>query len=152
MTKIKLSGFGKTILDRGKAYFEEGRVSNLFQTGNIITAKVQGSHNYKVTLNLETDNFRCNCPYEGNLCKHIAAVCYEVNKRKNIKKVDNIEESLESKSKEELIKIIKEMLANDNSFSIVLLSKEDQIKKKIEEINESEDWQEFYDSVPDNIE
>lgn len=74
--------FAPHILARGKKYFEEGRVSQIIQCGNRITAHVDGTEDYCVEIDLPggvPDNWRCTCPYavQGN-CKHKAAVLFAV--------------------------------------------------------------------------
>ena len=147
--------FGKEILKRGNNYYEERRVSNLLKNGNTITASVQGTHHYKISINLETNTFRCNCPYEGRMCKHLAAVCYAINNTKNVQKVENIEANLAKKSKEELVRIMQEMLIQEPKLARLLLTKEQQILRQIKEIDlqdEEEGWAEFYDYIPDRVE
>ena len=147
--------FSKEILERGRNYYAEDRVSNLLKKGNTITASVQGNHRYKLTINTKNHAYRCNCPYEGQMCKHLAAVFYAINNRKNIPTAENIEKNLAKKSKEELIRIMQEMLAQEPKFNALLLSKEKQILKKIEEIDSNDDeenWAEFYDYIPDRVE
>lgn len=75
-------GFAPQILARGKKYFEEGRVSQMIQYGNRITAHVTGTEDYCVEIDLPggvPDRWLCSCPYavKGN-CKHKAAVLFAV--------------------------------------------------------------------------
>jgi uncharacterized Zn finger protein len=147
--------FSEAILERGQDYYIEGRVSNLLRNGDSITATVQGSHRYKVSINIQTDTYRCNCPYEGRMCKHIAAVCCALNTNKNIKTAESIERHLAKKSKEELVRVMREMLAQEPRLHSLLLSKEAQIIRKINELDVEEvgdEWQEFYDYIPDRVE
>lgn len=74
--------FAPHILTRGKQYFEEGRVTNIVQYGNRITAHVEGTENYYVEIDLPggvPDSWLCTCPYavKGN-CKHKAAVLFAI--------------------------------------------------------------------------
>jgi len=61
--------------DRGLTYFEEGKVRQVDFFGDIITAVVQGTENYRVTMRVNGDiEGRCTCPYDwGGYCKHIVA-------------------------------------------------------------------------------
>ena len=71
-------------LQKGLAYFEEGRIQNFHITGDsgipLILADVQGTAKkpYAVSLRMEASLLtgRCTCPYYryGNPCKHMAAV------------------------------------------------------------------------------
>ena len=74
--------FAPHILARGRKYYEEGRVSQLIQYENRITAHVDGTEDYRVEIDLPggmPDNWRCTCPYaaQGD-CKHKAAVLFAV--------------------------------------------------------------------------
>lgn len=74
--------FSPHILARGKKYYEEGRVSQIIQYGNRITAHVDGTEDYCVEIDLPggvPDNWLCTCPYavQGD-CKHKAAVLFAV--------------------------------------------------------------------------
>lgn len=71
--------FSPHILQRGKDYFQEGRVQNLRHRGATYQADVAGSEIYNVVVYL-TDRVHprlvCSCPYaaDGRPCKHMAAV------------------------------------------------------------------------------
>lgn len=73
--------FQPHILERGRAYFEEDRVSNLERTEDGCTATVEGTEEYEVEILLDGDSIEdmlCDCPYaeDGNACKHMAAVLF----------------------------------------------------------------------------
>ncbi len=74
--------FAPYILARGKKYYEEGRVSQIIQYGNRITAHVDGTEDYCVEIDLPggvPDNWLCTCPYAARGdCKHKAAVLFAV--------------------------------------------------------------------------
>lgn len=155
MVKVKFKRlFGKTILERGHNYYKEGRVSNLLKNSNAFTASVHGSNRYKVSIDLDSDILRCNCPYDMGNCKHLAAVFYEISNQKNIKSIASSTPALSKKSKEELIAMINQMVAQEPKLNAVLLSKNEQLIDKIKNIdNEDEEtYKEFYDYVPDRIE
>ncbi len=155
MKKIDLKReFGETILERGRNYYEDGSVSNLLKMGEMYTARVSGSHNYKVSVNLKEMDWHCNCPYSGD-CKHIVAVILAIQNAKKIRSADDVETNLAKMSKEELVKIMREMLSREPKLNVLLLSKEKQLLKKIEELDvadEEEEFREFYDYFPDNLE
>ena len=75
--------FRTHILERGLNYYEEGYVTSLEQNLTGYTAVVVGTENYDVEIEI-LDNrvydMTCTCPYaaEGNYCKHMAAVLYEI--------------------------------------------------------------------------
>ena len=75
--------FSKTILDRGYGYFLEGAVENISKEDDVISATVSGTQLYEVEIYLdngEVSDMECDCPYaeDGNYCKHMAAVLYEL--------------------------------------------------------------------------
>ena len=80
---------------RGLRYFEEGRVRDLEFFGDKITATVEGTRNYKITIYPDND-FKaiCTCPYDwGGYCKHTVATLIALSKDYNrIKKMKNKEE------------------------------------------------------------
>lgn len=60
-------------------YYEDEAVHDIERTGNKITAVVDGSETYTVTLYVKADavyNMTCTCPYaaKGEHCKHMVAV------------------------------------------------------------------------------
>lgn len=75
--------FGKTILERGKQYYNRGRVQELRQEGSHFAASVIGSCAYEVELQVKQGGqpiMSCECPYAagGNYCKHMAALLFAV--------------------------------------------------------------------------
>lgn len=75
--------FRTHILERGLNYYEEGYVTSLEQTSTGYTAVVEGTEDYDVEIEIRDDrvyDMPCTCPYaeEGNYCKHMAAVLYEI--------------------------------------------------------------------------
>lgn len=71
----------KTILQRGRQYFEDGHVGSLEQINGEWVAGVAGSDDYAVTVTLDRNGriteTECDCPYDwGNYCKHQVAVFY----------------------------------------------------------------------------
>ena len=71
--------FGTAVLERGKKYFEEGAVEELYQmTENELIAKVRGSEVYITVVHVDEDGIdsECSCPY-GDNCKHSVAALLE---------------------------------------------------------------------------
>lgn len=69
---------GKPAFNRGMGYFKGGNVLELKQKGSMITAEVEGSEIYLVTLKWTSCQLdgACDCPAsEGfDFCKHCVAV------------------------------------------------------------------------------
>ena len=66
---------------RGVDYYRDGRVLDLHYRNSEVTAQVEGSEIYTVSVTLNKDRNRitdyfCDCPYgeDGTPCKHLAAV------------------------------------------------------------------------------
>lgn len=75
--------FSKTILDRGYGYYLKGAVEDISKENDVISATVSGTELYEVEIYLddgEVSDMECDCPYaeDGNYCKHMAAVLYEL--------------------------------------------------------------------------
>jgi len=75
--------FTKTILDRGRRYQKRGLVEDVVIGKNEFTATVIGSMPYHVSIWKKANRqwgMSCTCPYaeDGNRCKHMAAVCIEL--------------------------------------------------------------------------
>lgn len=78
--------FKTHILARGWDYYENGAVSSLEKTDTGYKATVEGSSDYDVEVeiyNNEVKELFCDCPYaeDGNNCKHMAAVLYEIEEQ-----------------------------------------------------------------------
>ena len=64
---------GDTIFQRGKEYYKQGAVSEIFIKNGKYTANVYGTQKYEVAFNLDKQSISCNCPYDGGFCKHEVA-------------------------------------------------------------------------------
>lgn len=102
---------------RGEQYFRQNAISSTVKRGNTIEADCTGSrsrpYHVKATLN-ETgiQNTACTCQYsyEGD-CKHIVALLLHYLKRPNdFEERSSIENALQKRTKEELIKLIQTMV------------------------------------------
>lgn len=76
--------FAPHILQRGLTYYQEGAVETLRQEGDVVKAAVLGSQRYRVEIGLKggcITDWSCDCLYasDGNPCKHLAAVFYELD-------------------------------------------------------------------------
>lgn len=97
--------------ERGVDYFRKGRLTNLVQSGNRITASVAGTNEYTVTLRIDKEGLdaSCTCPYDwGGYCKHIMATLIALSEEYPMvtelkkKKERNVESIINSLSSEEL--------------------------------------------------
>lgn len=71
---------GAIILQRGKQYYDEGAVLDIEENQGSWTAEIEGSDIYTVSVSLKKDSeiseYFCDCPYDGDICKHLVAVFY----------------------------------------------------------------------------
>lgn len=86
------------ILQRGKAYFDDGVVITLEeQEIGIWCAEVEGSEVYSVEVKLsdndEIESYFCDCPHDADICKHIVAVFFELRDEVKIIKLQPVSES-----------------------------------------------------------
>lgn len=70
-----------TILQRGRAYYEDGAVVDLEETGKgCWQAEVMGTESYTVEVEIfrkdSIKSYSCDCPYDGEICKHVVAVLF----------------------------------------------------------------------------
>ena len=76
--------FNSTILSRGRQYYHEGRVKGLTHRDHEWFATVKGSRSYNVIAQIGEDgdieDMECSClyAYNGQNCKHMAALLYAV--------------------------------------------------------------------------
>lgn len=118
--------FNTRILSRGYEYYEDGLVEDVLLKGNIVTAKVEGSEIYDVSVEIDNGIFidgDCTCPYasNGSYCKHMAALLYYLE-NENIEGNNNyitieerIKNCLKTINKKELDDFLVELLAEDRS-------------------------------------
>ncbi len=75
--------FSGSILQQGREYYRNNRVRSLIQDGELYYASVQGTVEYEVQVRVRDNkviSMDCECAYakDGNRCKHMAAVLYEI--------------------------------------------------------------------------
>lgn len=132
----------QVIVDRGRKYFEEGRVERIQELEeNHFAAEVDGSDLYTVHVNLDENgeivDTVCNCPYDmGDYCKHQASVFFALKserdgmagrpvkrQKKEAKPKIDIKKVLMDQSKDELVKIILDFNQNNPEFENILKSR-----------------------------
>lgn len=70
-----------TIVHRGREYYENAAVVDMEETDEgYWHAEVMGSETYTVEVKLlrkdKIESYSCDCPYDGNICKHVVAVLF----------------------------------------------------------------------------
>ncbi len=104
------------ILERGKDYYKRGAVLDLNQnTQGTWIADVEGNHdNYQVEIETnergEIEDYYCNCPYDGSICKHIAAVALKLLEES---KVDSKKDETSTTKESSWQKLIKNAKAEE---------------------------------------
>ncbi len=74
------------VLKRGKEYFESGAVTDLKEArAGLWQAEVEGTDVYEVEIQLTNNSIKsysCNCPFDGEICKHVTAVLFAIREEK----------------------------------------------------------------------
>ncbi len=118
------------ILQRGRDYYNDGLVTDLEEiSDNVWSAEVSGSEDYLVEVSLsgknEINDFSCGCPYDGPVCKHVAAVCFAIREKKaNVSKTKSpakqkknaFEDLLNAVTLEEYRDFIRKAASGDKDF------------------------------------
>ena len=105
--------FDSLILSRGKNYYKENRILDIWCQQDLVTAYIDGSEIYKIEIRAndkELNGFYCSCPYSEDgeyMCKHIAAVLYYLEEN-DIPELEILNKKSE-KNKSELSQIYDEM-------------------------------------------
>lgn len=103
--------FSEEVFQRGKKYYDEGRVLSAVKFEGRLYAEVEGSSDapYSVEINLYSLDSDCTCPY-GKGCKHaVASLLFLANKSKNVVDANSKFSEMEKLPKEELVAILKRL-------------------------------------------
>lgn len=140
--------FKPWILDRGKGYYLEGAVNDLEISDGEITARVEGSEDYTVEIQLSDGipvEMWCCCPYAdgGENCKHMAAVLFAAERAAYSFDAMNEEpqpweEALKNLTVDQLRSLVHEFAVDDGKLQKRLLR---MVEEDIEP-EETPDWQE----------
>ena len=90
---------------RGKDYYENGNVSDLQNLGkNHWIAEVEGNYgNYNVEINIDElgniNNYTCNCPYDGDICKHVVATLLKIKEDLDLQNIEDLDDFIPSSEK-----------------------------------------------------
>lgn len=119
---------GSTILQRGKAYYEDGHVESLEEVENgVWNATVLGSEDYFVEIEISkrgtVKDYECDCPYDGDLCKHVVALMYAVRDEQKITLEAKEKDSKRKKTKLSFQKLLNKISADELKAFILHYSK-----------------------------
>ncbi|MCD7808337.1 MAG: SWIM zinc finger family protein [Erysipelotrichaceae bacterium] len=116
--------FWSEILNRGFDYYINGHVKDFNITDDMITAKVIGSKDYQVKVNLHNNHIShmsCNCAY-GDNCKHMAAVLYQWDnycyKIKNAQETTSNENLINQATDLQIKEFLLNVLNKDSSLAL----------------------------------
>lgn len=75
--------FPERILERGEDYYYDGAIDHICRTNHGYQAVAHGSDDYEVAITIKNNRITemyCDCPYaqDGNNCKHMAALLFEL--------------------------------------------------------------------------
>lgn len=115
--------FASNIWQRGREYYREGLVGNIVKSGNTIKAESYGNSTYRLEINLKTKYMDCSCPCDF-YCKHLAALIIWLKNNK-ITDFSKQVDTLRSKTKEELVTILGNIIEKQPDLSIHLQSLDD---------------------------
>lgn len=124
--------FGKQTFQRGKAYFEEGRVLSAIELGNKVLGEVLGTEKYLTNITLDDLGSSCTCPVREN-CKHGAALILQFLSGSYVDG-DRIMHDMERAGKFELLKTLKSLIEDDPTL---LLSIQETRKEPSDKLNAS---------------
>ncbi len=144
----------EVIYERGSDYFQNGAVAKIRIEDNKLFAEVFGSQgNYEVEIEERDGKFawKCSCPYDGDICKHVVATGLEfldkkeaiIGKAKSAtQQSDKLREKLLLLSKEELADLLALSLKTHNNWKNVFLK---EISKKIDVVGTDNDKRQIYE-------
>lgn len=140
--EISLSEFedyvSPKIVGPGEDYYWEGAVFRLEEKSpGEWVAGVHGSEDYRVEVGLEDDRldyWECDCPYDGEFCKHVVAVLLAIREKEELKgrfltadeakvqgeKFSELGQMLQLMDREPLVKFVKEYAVTHPEFEEAL--------------------------------
>ncbi|MFP8956449.1 SWIM zinc finger domain-containing protein [Natrialbaceae archaeon A-CW3] len=102
------------VFERGQNYRNEGRIQRISRFDEVITATVQGSSLYDVTVKLGGNAIeaRCTCPYDGaGECKHVVGVLLDIAADPPNDENERVESVLRDVSADDIREFVRDALA-----------------------------------------
>ena len=133
--RILLESLPDRILARARSLLERGAIVHLERGESELLASVQGttSEPYEVRIRFSREDiteWSCTCPYEGEVCKHVAAVVLKVfgpgkirPGRRRKTKVELAREILTKLNAEELREFVGELAEREKAVRDALLAR-----------------------------
>jgi len=107
------------VFERGRNYYDEGRIHERRRVDDVVTATVEGSRLYDVTLSLSEPDFdtSCTCPYDGSgECKHVVTVLLSLIDDPPTDEGDRLDAVFEDIEPADLQAFVREELARDDAL------------------------------------
>lgn len=114
--------------ERGINYYRGDRITELRVDGGEVRATVRGTHDYDVSIDVETDRIRaaCSCPYDyAGECKHVVAVLLAVDGRSTDSGTETVDRSDASRPGTPDIETLVEQTTADELRTFLLEAIED---------------------------
>jgi uncharacterized Zn finger protein len=118
---------GAQSFQRGKSYFHNHAIFDARQEGMTLKARSHGSQGrtYRLWASFNSEGITaadCSCPVgDGGYCKHLAALLLTWRERpEEFRESQELERTLEQRSKEELIALVKQMLKQEPELESLL--------------------------------
>ncbi len=102
------------VFERGQNYHQEGHIQQIERFDDLVTAAVQGSKLYDITVEFTNNDIdtRCTCPYDGpGDCKHVVAVLFDLSADPPTDESDQIEALLDDVAADDLRVFVRDALA-----------------------------------------
>jgi uncharacterized Zn finger protein len=126
----------EAVFERGQEYRNEGRIQRIERFDDIVTAVVQESSQYDVTIQRgeKTIDARCTCPYDGTgECKHAVAVLLDVAADPPRDESGRVEPVLQNVSADCLRTFLRDVLAEHPELRDQFLARFADAGKSVEE-------------------
>ena len=110
---------------RGKEYFRDEAVSDMVRRGNRVTAEVEGSDLYEVTIVLGDDDdepvaeAECTCPYDWDgYCKHVVAVLLKLAQGSDeVTECVPVDDAIRALDRDDLVRLLVKRLQSDRGLA-----------------------------------
>ena len=145
----------RVILGRGYEYYEDDHINDIYQEADgTYIFEVEGTEDYQVGVRVNDNESiiysYCNCPYNyGPVCKHEVAAYFRLrdylnseNQEQRIRKKQNIEEVLNTLTKQQLVELLLPAIKKDKVLEEKVLLQYGEVDitqelKKMERVVES---------------
>lgn len=127
------------VFERGQNYYQEECIQQIERFDNLVTAAVQGSKLYGITVECTKNDIetQCTCPYDGpGDCKHIVAVLLDLSTDPPTDESDKVEALLNDVAADDLRVFVRDVLAAQPELRNQFLAQFGDEHKSVEEYRE----------------